>query len=191
VLREKFNRFFKTGFLLPVSVKTAIVFLLSFVVIGYLQINHGIIPIKDDDISLDMYGWKSFAVEFENIYRNDLSSGRITGKPSILTFRWFPAGHLDFYVANKMELNVYAVGDMNAVRNYFFVNKLRGAPPLGSDAYYICLENDFKNPSEIFKTNYSGISAPDTVRIKRGGKTAKEYFVFRLKTLIKPFTYGY
>lgn len=169
----------------PARIVSSLIFTLSVLIFGILQINYGIIKIKDNDVSLDMYGWKKLNEGFSRIDSADKINGIMKGNAPIVTFRWFPAGHLDYYVARNYGKYVIASGKMNDIRNYYFINKKRNGIKEGEDAYYIASNRDFRNPQELYGNYFSEIGKPDTIKIERAGKTAEEFYVFRMKNLKK------
>ncbi len=187
VLADKF-KLEKIEYLYPRGIVISLFVAFLVFTIGYLEINFGIIPLKDNDITLDMYGWKKLNDGFGEIVKNDKQNGIMNGNAPIITFRWFPAGHLDYYVARNYGKYVIATGEMKDIRNYYFINKKRNGLKQGEDAYFIVSNRDFKNPEELYGKNFTEILKPDTIRIQRSGKNVIEYYIYRLKNLKKSLT---
>ena len=81
----------------------------------------------EGDFTLDMYGWKDFARSFERIYDSNLDSMHKSNKTIILSYKWFPAAHIDHYVAAPLGLNVYVYGEIEEIHQYkWFNEQLRG-----------------------------------------------------------------
>jgi len=184
VLADKF-KLEKIEYLYPRGIVISLFVAFLVVAIGYLEINYGIIPLKDNDITLDMYGWRKLNNGFVEIVKNDKQKGLMNGNAPIITFRWFPAGHLDYYVARNNGKYVIASGEMKDIRNYYFINKKRNGLKQGEDAYFIVSNRDYKNPEQLYGNYFTEIFKPDTIRILRSGGNVMEYYIFRLKSLKK------
>jgi hypothetical protein len=57
----------------------------------------------------------------------------------------------------------------------------------GDDAYYITPSNDFKDPAEIYSAQFRRIEKAGTITQRRGGKTARFWYVYRLKGATQSF----
>ncbi len=178
------------------SAKLSLLLIFAVVITGFFQIKTGLIyndikgrtpeNLGENDASLDLFGWKQLALEFKKIYECDLNSGKISGTPYIVTWRWFPAANYDYYIGNLTGVKAYASGGLENIRNYFWVNQKRPAPEIGSDAYYICSSRDYNLPEKFYSDNFTSFEAADTVKIVRSGVNSMNYFVFRMKGLKKP-----
>lgn len=177
------------------SVKISVALISVVLLLGFVQIKTGFMyndvqgrtpeNLGENDASLDLFGWKQLAEEFKNIHERDLSSGKITGNPYIVTWRWFPAANYDYYIGNLTDVRTYAIGGLENIRNYFWINKNRPAPAPGSDAYYICSSRDYNLPGKFYSDYYTSFEPADTIRIIRNNLNVMNYFVFRLKGLKK------
>jgi hypothetical protein len=68
--------------------------------IRYLPVTIGSAEEKNlgkGDITLDLSGWKSFALQMDSIYRSDIESKKMKPGAVLISDYWFPAGHLDHY----------------------------------------------------------------------------------------------
>ncbi len=184
VLADKFNlKKIQYNYSRGILLSLFVAFLVA--AIGFFEINYGIIPLGDNDITLDMYGWKKLNYGFAEIVKVDKQNGIMNGNAPIITFRWFPAGHLDYYVAKNYGKYVIASGEINDIRNYYFINKMRNGLKKGEDAYFIVSDRDYRDPEQLYGNYFSEILKPDTVRIQRGSKNVIGYYIFRLKSLKK------
>lgn len=132
------------------------------------------------DVTLDMSGWKNFGKDFSNFYKED--NNRLNSKPRfIFSNYWFPAAHLDFYVAKPMGLQVKAVGSLNDIHHFAWLNEKLPELNRGEDAYYIGISN-FNDPiPEAIKNQFNNISAPVSIPQIRSGKPARYFYVYRLR----------
>ena len=111
--KQKEQTIFKRRFMPPVL--TAAISLLFIIIIGgVLLINYlpGTLGKQDkqifgeDDFTLDMYGWKSLKTEMRAIIKTDLRSGIMKQDAVIICNKWFPASHIDHYVAIPLKKNL-------------------------------------------------------------------------------------
>ncbi len=180
--------------LFPWPVKLSLLLLLVIIVLGAGQIRYGFLlrssekeisKLGKKDVSLDMYGWKQLSEKFREIYIRDIENKNMDSASAILSYRWFPAANLDYYVARPLDINVKAIGTLERIHKYAWINNYRGGFGLGEDDYFITDSRDFKDPNELYNEYYKEIIPSDTIPIQRNGKTVKYVFVYRLKDLKK------
>jgi hypothetical protein len=174
--------------LVPWSLRIALSFQLILIIGGVLQINYGIIPIKKpgiNDITVQLQGWKQLGEKFKTVAEQDIKRGKISANAPILTFRWFPAANLDYYVARPIKKKVYSLGTMSLIHKYYWIDKARGDLLKGTDAYYIALSNEYRDPHERYGLLFDSIVAADTLKIFRGKELTWEAYIFRLYGLKK------
>jgi hypothetical protein len=175
---------------LPAYVASALGLLLIVIIVGILQVNHGVFYTGQEedktqrgrnDVSLDMYGWDQVRGAFSWLASDDASRGVMPERAPIVTFRWFPAANLDYYVARHTNREVLAYGTLDQIHKYAWINKDRGGFKQGMSAYYITTSRDFKDPQEVFGDAFQSIDEPYYFPLKRGGKVAGYGFIYRLK----------
>ncbi len=142
----------------------------------------------EDDFTQDLYGWNQVGNAFENISSSEEKLGTMPKDAGIVSFKWFPGAHLDFYVAHPRKRNLFLIGEMNDIHKYGWINNKRGGLQKGSDYYHIAVSNLYKDPNELFKNYFEKIEPIDTVEIKRAGKTMRYAFFYRLKNYNGGFT---
>ncbi|MCK4664849.1 MAG: hypothetical protein KAT68_18400, partial [Bacteroidales bacterium] len=98
----------------------------------------------------------------------------------IISYRWFPAANLDYYVALQLNKKVLAIGSLERIHKYAWINKKRGGFYKGMDAYFITTSRDFKNPYDLYENYFEKIEPADTIPIIRNSKNVKNFFVFRM-----------
>ncbi|MEI7499078.1 MAG: glycosyltransferase family 39 protein [Bacteroidota bacterium] len=169
--------------LVPWPVALSLAFLLTIAITAIGQIRYGWIPLKRwkvDDVSLDMYGWKQFGEKFANVVKWDEEHFLIDKGAPILTFRWFPAANFDYYLGRKILKPVYALGELERIHKYNWINQSRGNLKKGSDAYYIALSDDYEDPVSLYGKLFEMILPSDTLFLTRGRDTVRKAFIFRL-----------
>lgn len=169
--------------LVPWPVMVSLAFLMLVVVTAIGQIKYGWVPLsrwKLDDVSHDMAGWDQLGSKFKPIAELD-GKNAVMGKHSpILTFRWFPAANFDYYVGRKTGNPVYALGTLERIHKYYWINRLRGDLKQGSDAYYIALSDDYQDPVALYGNLFDTIMPADTICLTRGNDTVRKAFVYRM-----------
>ncbi len=102
----------------------------------------------------------------------------------IISNKWFPAAHLDYYLANPYGFNLLTIGDLNKVHKYAWMNRERPEIRPGSDAYFITSSRNFTSPAYLFEY-YKHIETPEIIRIFKGAKHVENFFVYRLRNCYK------
>ena len=178
--------------LVPWPLRIALIFQLVLVTAGVLQINYGIFPLKKhgiDDITMQLQGWRQLGEKFRTVAERDVNLNKMPADAPILTFRWFPAANLDYYVAGQLQKKVYSLGTLSRIHKYYWIDKARGDLPKGTDAYYIALSNDYADPHERYGLLFDSIEPADTLKIFRGRELTWEAYVFRLYGLKKKISF--
>ena len=169
-------------------------FIIALVFIGFLSITYlpGSLVNRDQpktgkgDITLDMYGWKEFRHEFAKIRDADIKEGRMTSEAPLLVHKWFPGGHLLFYVTWPLDMRIIGEGTLKDLHKFVWLNKKEGFLPEGGDAYYISPSNYYKDPGEIYKGKFESITLIASLPQTRGGKIARYWYIYHLKKALQP-----
>ncbi len=147
---------------IPKPVLSAIILFLFIVIAGviairWLPVQLGKKDTKDlgkGDITLDMNGWKEFSQKFDSLYRSDIKNGSMKPNSTIIADYWFPAAHLDYYVATPFRINFMAIGKLRDIHHYAWLNKERPGLMAGSDAYFIYPSNYYGPPQEELRRHF-------------------------------------
>jgi hypothetical protein len=174
--------------LVPWPIRMALLITVILVIGGLGQIKLGWIPFKrfkSDDFSAQLYGWRQLGEKFSPIAQKDRESGTMPAGSPIITFRWFPAANLHYYVATPVNIKVYALGTLTRIHKYFWIDKEQGNIPKGSSVYYLAFSDDFSDPGDLYGKLFDTIHLPDTIPIYRGKELIRNVFVYRLYGLKK------
>jgi hypothetical protein len=175
----------------PLALSLALLVMVAVTAAG--QIRYGWIPVKEGkgkDPSRDLYGWKQLGDKFDPLAKK-YEDGRLIRRGSpILTFRWFPAANFDYYLGRQTPRPVYAIGTLERIHKYYWINHFRGNLQKGSDAWFIALSDDYEDPAGLYGNLFTTILPPDTLYITRGGDTIRKAFVFRMLGLKQPMVFG-
>jgi 4-amino-4-deoxy-L-arabinose transferase-like glycosyltransferase len=131
----------------------------------------------------DVTGWQYFSENFKNLYIKDQQSGAMSKNASIIVHKWFPGGHLLFYTARPLGIKVLAVGALEDVHKFAWLNKDQANLSIGEDAYFITPSNLPANPTSLYQSYFVSVqSVPDTISIKTKGVLLRHFYVYRLKS---------
>ena len=172
--------------LIPWPVAVSLVFMLAVISVAVTQIRYGWIPLKKwkvEDVSADLWGWKQLGEKFAPVAAWDEQHFLIDKGSPIFTFRWFPAANFDYYVARPSGRKVYALGSLERIHKYQWINRIRGDLKKNDDAYYIALSDDYENPVSLFGNLFELILPPDTIPIIRGRDTIRKAYIYKLINL--------
>ena len=178
--------------LVPWPLVLSLTLLLAVAVTATGQIRYGWIPLKRwkaGDPSLDMAGWDQLGQKFARLAKKE-EDQHLVGKGSpIITFRWFPAANFDYYLGRRISKPVYALGSLERIHKYHWINQLRGNLKKGSDAWFIALSDDYEDPVALYGNLFTTIIPTDTLCLTRGRDTVRRAFVFRMLDLKKEMVF--
>jgi hypothetical protein len=179
--------------LLPVSVASALGLLAIILFLGTGQVKGGWLyydksakpeELGRNDVSLDMYGWRQIGEEFTKIRERDIRDYWMTENSFVLSYRWFPAANLDYYVAGPAGTEVLCIGPLDRLHKYAWINTYRGGFEKGMNAWFITTSRDYAEV-EMFMEYFRVMEPSDTIRIYRGGRHVENAFVYRMYSLKK------
>lgn len=172
-------------------IKIALVLLLSILLLGVLQINYGLFNLDDsrqevrkgkNDFSLDMYGWSQIEAQINAQLIKDKKDAIVDDDVVLISHKWFPAAHLDYYVARPLGLKLLTIGSLDQIHKYAWINEERGGFKLGMDAYFVTTSHYYKNPDYLTEY-FSEIKMHSKFPIYRSGKIVEYVTVYLLKDL--------
>jgi hypothetical protein len=177
--------------IVPNVIKAALAFILIMFVVEILIINHYPGTISEqkegltmgtDDATLDMYGWKEAGAKFDSLYRSDVAKNTMPADAPIIVTKWFPAAHIDFYIAARTKQQTIGIGDILDLHQYYWMNEYKKSLKKGDSAYFIIPSNlfDYKVLDKVIH-NFDKFEMPLTITEYRSGIICKEFFVFRFK----------
>jgi 4-amino-4-deoxy-L-arabinose transferase-like glycosyltransferase len=177
------------GRLMPRVVKWAMglpVLLLALLILGvhWLPLRMGSKEeqhLGKGDLLLDMSGWKQFGNDFNKLYKQDTETGIMKPGAFLISDYWFPAAHLDYYVARSASILNMAVGSYGGIHHYAWLNQYRTAPIPGQDAYYITVSNYFDQLPAHLAATFQQVDTPLVINQNRQGKAVRHFVIYRLK----------
>lgn len=177
---------------MPKQLLIATSFLCLLLAAGTLLINFfpGTIGKKDrqilgeGDFTLDMYGWNDLEINFARMVKADLESGIMKNDAVIISNKWFPASHIDYYVAIPVNKHLLAVGDINDIHQYAWINRERKKLQPGADAYCIVPSNYNFDVENLFVQSFTTILPPEIIEQERNGNSCRRFYIWRLKDFL-------
>jgi hypothetical protein len=132
------------------------------------------------DVTLDMSGWRQIGNKFSEVYKKDQQQWQSNTPSTIFADYWFPAAHLQFYVASPLQLPVMAVGSMGDIHHFAWLNQR--LPPLqkGANAYYITVSNFYEPPPAELLAYFESASQPALISQTRSGVVVRYVYVYTL-----------
>jgi hypothetical protein len=138
--------------------------------------------------TLDLSGWARFGKAFDLLVKDDFAKGRMKQAAPIIVDKWFPAGHLEFYVSRPYHIPLIGVGALPDLHKFAWLNKERKMLQLGDDAYCVIPSNLPTDPNLIYGKYFRTIEKAITINQVRSGSNVRYFNVYRLKNcqLIPP-----
>ncbi|WP_299122272.1 glycosyltransferase family 39 protein [uncultured Tenacibaculum sp.] len=126
-----------------------------------------------NDVLLDMYGWEQASKKLLMIFKEyDLN------QIPIVSNNWYPAAHIDYYIARPNGMKVYGLGTLDKIHKYYWINKENSK--LGNEVLYITDGRNFKDPRDLYADEYQNISIIKAVPIERKGIIVKYIFLYKM-----------
>lgn len=166
--------------------KAAISLPILLLIIGSFAVNKGFIfniieqhqPISikgKGDPTLDMFGWMQFRDEFLKFQSRENHPTNL-----IVAQRWYPAGHLDYYLARNSNNTVITEGPLFETHQYAFRDNAKFWKENHNRAYFIAQSTSSFRP-ENYKDNRFSFIPKDTIYIRRNRDTVRTHFVYLMR----------
>ena len=179
---------------IPAFITSALVFMLTAVGIGSFEIKTGRIqslfvseePVKMTDVgakdaTLDLYGWDQIREGFASVRDSLVATGEMHADEGIIALNWFPAANIDYYIARPLGMKLFAIGDMENIHKYHWINEKRGGLRKGENYWFINRTHNYSDPCWRLKPNFENVIPVDTFPVYRGGRTVEYVFVYKLE----------
>jgi hypothetical protein len=132
------------------------------------------------DITLDMIGWSSFSLQFDSLFRADIKAGRMKPEATLISDYWFPAGHLDHYYSIPYHHNLLALGPINDIHHFAWLNQRQPRLIKGADAYFIYPSNYYGPPRDTLKNNFARVEDSILIPQFRSGNLVRNFVIYRM-----------
>ena len=177
----------------PGLIKWAMGFL-SLLVVGFVLLVH-VFPIQlgsktpenlgEYNPINDVTGWTQFSAEFKALAAQDVQDMIMQDKSPILVSKWFPAGHILFYTAQPIQKQVIAIGALEDVHKFAWLNQDQPNLQIGQDAYFIQPSNLPFDPKKSILPYFETMGITDTIQIQKRGLVLRAFYVYRFKNCQK------
>ena len=179
--------------LFPILIQWALGFFIVLV-FGFIGLVH-IFPVQlgsKDQNNLgeynpinDVTGWHQFSDEFKSLVNQDEKNGLMHANAPILVSKWFPAGHILFYTARPIQKQVIAIGALEDVHKFAWLNQDQPGLNIGQDAYFIQPSNLPFDPINLILPYFEKMGKTDTINIEHRGLLLRKFYVYRFKNCQK------
>ncbi|MEO7529962.1 MAG: glycosyltransferase family 39 protein, partial [Sediminibacterium sp.] len=180
------KRSFKTfpGFIKVAGILVIIVLITGVALVRLSPVNYGSHDKENYGEycpTLDLSGWKDFSKTFATQVKQDEAKGLMKMHSSIVVSKWFPGGHFEFYTTKETGLPVIAIGHLEDVHKFAWLNKQRQSLHLGDDAYAIVPSNLPFDVSNEYGKYFTVIEKPVVINQVRSGGVVRYFYVYRMK----------
>jgi 4-amino-4-deoxy-L-arabinose transferase-like glycosyltransferase len=164
-----------------------VVLITGYLLIDYLPTQLGskdMQTLGSNDFTLDLFGWENFETKFKALIASDIADKKMMDSSVLLSNKWFPAAHINYYLAYPLHMKLYAFGPLFDIHNFAWLNQINGQIKQGTDAYYIAPSNYFSDPTKSFSNNFKIIETSVIVPQYRSGKEVRCFYVYRMKCYV-------
>jgi hypothetical protein len=174
----------------PLRIVLPVYFLSFLLAVTLYIINYAPIPLGKQsplqnfgeyDFTQDMNGWNQINDAFTKIAQREETLGNMPEASGLVSNKWFPGTHLDFYVAQPNHRDLFLIGTLNEIHKYAWINLERGGLKQNKSYYHIAVSNNYKDPTEAFGKYFERVEPIDTVAVTKGGALMRYAFFYRLK----------
>ena len=133
------------------------------------------------DFTLDLTGWRQFSEAFRPWLLQQQQQGKLPADIVFADHKWFPAAHVDYYVAKPLHTIVYGVGKVNDLHQYVWLNHERKLLAKGGDALCIVASNYPDNPAVTYAATFASTQLLQSFAQTRNGRLVRYFKVYMLK----------
>ena len=131
--------------------------------------------------TLDVSGWTTFSHQLDTLMKADVAKGTMQADAPIVVGKMFPGGHLEYYTHRITGHRVIAIGPLNEIHKFAWLNNARKPLQTGDDAYCVVPSNLPFDPYKAFVQYFTTIEQPEIINQIRGGKIVRFFYVYRMK----------
>lgn len=169
-------------------------FVMIGVFVAFVAIKTGFLPMQSPedpkdmgawDFTLSLYGMEQAGDQFVELHAKNVQSGEMPQDAAIIADKWFPAAHIDFYVAKPAGLTLLTLGSLADTHKFEWITRSRGGLQVGKDYYGIISSRFYRDIHQLYGDYFESISPADTITVSRMNKPVYQLLVYRLKHLKK------
>lgn len=128
------------------------------------------------DFTLDLYGWQQASGKLQAWFQENSNDKT----PVLVTNKWFPGGHVDYYFARPLKIRHLVKGRLQDIHKYKWINEARGPIQENEQAYYISTARYFSEPLKAYSSQVCTSTLVKTIPIERGGEVVNEVYVYEM-----------
>jgi len=133
------------------------------------------------DVTLDMYGWRKAGLIVDSIIQKDEANG-IIGKDALFVCnKWYPAAHIDYYIARPLHKFVVGLGEMNRLHHYEWLNTDRLKNRSMTDALCLVPSNYPVDIEKLYGGCFRSVDSLARFPEYRAGKICRYFILYRMK----------
>jgi hypothetical protein len=132
------------------------------------------------DFTLDMHGWGRGGEDFFRIYEREVESGRVAAGTPVVSHKWFPAAHLDYYFCRPQGIQLLGLGTINDLHHYAWLNEWRRPKVNLANAFCIVPSNEHDDARARYAPFYATIDSIGRIDQLRSGNRCRYFTVYRL-----------
>lgn len=134
-----------------------------------------------NDISLDLYGWKDASTQFQKIYQFEQQYGDMPFGAPVIAMKWFPAAHEDYYICRPLKISLIGVGEPYDLHQFLWLNKWRVNGVNMNSAWFIMPTNVPVDVVTELKSSYREVRFFKMFASYRNGKICRYFMLYKLK----------
>ena len=131
--------------------------------------------------TLDLSGWNDFSIAYTRLVANDREQHTMKDNSFLIVPKWFPGGHLEFYTAPMVQQTLIAIGPLQDIHKFAWLNRDRRKLQIGDDAYTIVPSNLPIDVAKQYAAYFTSIQAPVQINQIRNRGMVRYFKVYRLK----------
>ncbi len=142
------------------------------------------------DYSMEVSTCKSTAQAYMEVSRRAEQRGIMAADAPILCPRWELAAEYEYYIARNSAHRVLTMGPLYRTHEYAWITHNRDAMALGMDMWFITDSYSYQEPKYL-SCSFEHISEPYIITVYRGGRPAKQVYIYRMQHLKRELPYVY
>ncbi len=133
------------------------------------------------DFTLDLYGWSEVGADFGKWMKQAKSDNILPANNTIVCNKWFPASHIDYYIARKNKMQVIGIGTINDLHHYVWLNLYRNDLKKGDSAICIIPSNYSVDLSSTYLNYFMSVQLIHIITSERMHTIVRYFKVYLLK----------
>lgn len=129
----------------------------------------------------DVTGWETCATTFNTIREKDIQANTMQVSDPLVIQKWFPGGHILFYIARPLAMPVLGFGQLEDIHKFRWLNNAYPALKTGDNAYTIVPSNLPLDAKAAYAGQFQSIDTAGIIPVEKSGLLLRKFYVLRLK----------